>query len=92
MAAAASEAAGTARDVFAQDFLLKLEGPRKPGPSLFPGYGLGSCPANPGPVTSDLLLDRILTICRVEVYRASSQAGPGNDINAGSAGSQKAPT
>lgn len=33
-----------------------------------------------------------LTICRGEVYRGSSQAGPGNDINAGSAGSQKAPT
>jgi hypothetical protein len=35
---------------------------------------------------------RILTIDRGEVYRASSQAGPGNDINAGSTGSQKAPT
>jgi hypothetical protein len=35
---------------------------------------------------------RILTICRGEVYDASSQAGPGNDINAGSMGSQKAPT
>ena len=36
--------------------------------------------------------NRILTIDRGEVYRASSQAGPGNDINAGSPGSQKAPT
>src|SRR5207302_10769603 len=27
-----------------------------------------------------------------KVYRASSQAGPGNDINAGSPGFQKAPT
>jgi hypothetical protein len=32
-----AEAAGTARAVFAQDFLLKLEveGPGKPGPSSF---------------------------------------------------------
>jgi hypothetical protein len=29
---------------------------------------------------------------RRPVYRALSQAGPGNDINAGSPGSQKAPT
>ena len=36
--------------------------------------------------------NRILTIDRGEVYRASRQAGPGNDINAGSPGSQKAPT
>jgi hypothetical protein len=27
-----------------------------------------------------------------EVYHASGQAGPGNDINAGSLGAQKAPT
>jgi hypothetical protein len=91
MAAAASEAAGTARDVFVQDFLLKLEGPGFPGASFFPGYGLGSCPANPRPVTSDLLLDRILTICRGEDYPPPSQAGPGDDINAGSPASQKAP-
>src|SRR5690349_9740287 len=37
------------------------------------------------------LSSRILTICGGKVYRASSQAGPGNDINAGSGGSQKAP-
>jgi len=35
---------------------------------------------------------RILTNDRREVYRRSSQAGPGNDINAGSPGYQKAPT
>ena len=35
--------------------------------------------------------NRILTIDRGEVYRASSQAGPGNDINTGSPGFQKAP-
>ena len=35
---------------------------------------------------------QILTICRRKVYSASGQAGPGNDINAGSPGSQKAPT
>jgi hypothetical protein len=29
---------------------------------------------------------------RGAVYRAPSQAGPGNDINVGSSGSQKAPT
>jgi hypothetical protein len=42
MAAAASEAAGTASDVFAQDFLLKLEGPGFPGPSLQPCSELSS--------------------------------------------------
>jgi hypothetical protein len=36
--------------------------------------------------------NRILTIDRGTVYRAPSQAGSGNDINAGSPGSQKAPT
>jgi hypothetical protein len=36
--------------------------------------------------------NRILTIDTGTVYRSSSQAGPGNDINAGSPGSQKAPT
>jgi len=35
--------------------------------------------------------NRILTIEKGQVYRAPSQAGPGNDINAGSAGLQKAP-
>jgi hypothetical protein len=34
----------------------------------------------------------ILTIDRGEVYSALNQAGPGNDINVGSSGSQKAPT
>jgi len=34
----------------------------------------------------------ILTFDRGEVYPALSQAGPGNDINAGSQGAQKAPT
>ena len=33
-----------------------------------------------------------MTICGGEVYFASSQAGPGNDINVGSPGAQKAPT
>jgi hypothetical protein len=33
----------------------------------------------------------ILTIDRGEVYSPLSQAGPGNDINAGSPGFQKAP-
>jgi hypothetical protein len=36
MAVAASEAAGTGRAVFAQDFPLKLEGPCFPGPFLVP--------------------------------------------------------
>jgi len=36
--------------------------------------------------------NRILTIDTGTVYRAPGQAGPGNDINAGSPGSQKAPT
>ena len=36
--------------------------------------------------------NRILTSDRTQVYRAPSQAGPGNDINAGPPGSQKAPT
>jgi hypothetical protein len=90
-AAAASEAAGTVRAVFAEDFLLKLEGLGFPGPSLFPNYGLGSCPANPGPATSDLLLDRILTICRGEDYPTMTRAGPGNDINAGSEGASVEP-
>jgi hypothetical protein len=35
---------------------------------------------------------RNLTIDRGEIYRARGQAGPGNDINVGSSGSQKAPT
>ena len=35
---------------------------------------------------------RNLTIDRGEVYSALNQAGPGNDINVGSSGSQKAPT
>jgi hypothetical protein len=35
---------------------------------------------------------RNLTIDRGEVYSAVNQAGPGNDINVGSSGSQKAPT
>src|SRR5260370_1383996 len=35
---------------------------------------------------------RILTIDKGRFYRAPSQAGPGNDINAGSPGFQKAPT
>ena len=36
--------------------------------------------------------NRILTIYLGEVYGASRRAGPGNDINAGSPGSHKAPT
>jgi hypothetical protein len=36
--------------------------------------------------------NRNLTIDRGEVYSALNQAGPGNDINVGSSGSQKAPT
>jgi hypothetical protein len=40
----------------------------------------------------DSLQNRILTIDTGTVYRAPGQAGPGNDINAGSPGSQKAPT
>jgi hypothetical protein len=49
------------------------------------------CPTGSG-VTSDLFMDRVLTIWRGEDYAATGQAGPGNDINAGSPGSQKAPT
>jgi hypothetical protein len=36
--------------------------------------------------------NRILTIYQPEVYGMLRQAGPGNDINAGSPGAQKAPT
>jgi hypothetical protein len=92
MAAAASEAAGTARAVFVQDFLLNWKGRVSPALPSFLATVSGPAQRTQGPVISDLSLDRILTICRGEVYRASSQAGPGNDINAGSAGSQKAPT
>ena len=60
MAVAASEAAGTARAVFAQDFLLKLDGPGFPGPfSFLASYGLGPAHRTRVRLTSDLLLDRV---------------------------------
>jgi hypothetical protein len=48
-------------------------------------------PTEPGRVAFGLLPARVLTIRRGEDYPAAGQAGPGNDINAGSPGSQKAP-
>jgi len=85
--AVSAAAVGAARAVSAQDFLLKPEG------SGFPGsFSFGSCPTETrGGITFDLLPDQVLTFCRGEDYFAPSQAGPGNDINAGSPGSQKAP-
>jgi hypothetical protein len=87
VASAMAEAVGTAKAVLAQDFLLKLKGSGFPGPSLS-----GPAQLKPGGgITFDLLPDQVLTFCRGEEYFAPSQAGPGNDINAGSPGSQKAP-
>jgi hypothetical protein len=54
MAVAASEAAGTARAVFAQDFLLKLEGPDFPAP-----FSFGPAHRARVRLTSDLLLDQV---------------------------------
>jgi hypothetical protein len=86
---AASEAAVTARAVSAQDFLLKLEGPSFSGP-FSPSYG--SCPPNPGTGHLRPLARRGFDDLPARgLPSIASQAGPGNDINAGSPGSQKAP-
>jgi hypothetical protein len=45
----------------------------------------------PGRMAYPRLSSATSTISKGRVYRALSQAGPGNDINAGSPGSQKAP-
>ena len=78
----------TIRSKFAPDSLLEGEGFEPPVPRRDkhfrdrPGTRLRQA----GPVGRTDFDDR-----QGQVYRAPSQAGPGNDINAGSLGFQKAP-
>ena len=66
---------------------------RRPGPPSICRRGWGSSSGSPcSEHPSHSWQNPILTTDPREVYRALSQAGPGNDINVGSSGSQKAPT
>jgi hypothetical protein len=82
---------------------VKIEALRRvPESELRPGAGLGTALsywsrfAVPGSARMGSAIDLVpepnLTIYQPKVYGILLQAGPGNDINAGSPGFQKAPT
>jgi hypothetical protein len=78
-------------DGFSSDAIRRRErgsNPRSPGR----GYQHFRDRPNAATINRPASQNRILTIEQGQVYRVLGQAGPGNDINAGSPGFQKAPT